>query len=205
MYIPAINAVSNKEEMIAFMQRFSFATIITAKDAMPIATHLPFLVTVKDEAVVLQAHFAKANPHWNDIEKNTSLVIFTEPHAYISPSNYTAEKNVPTWNYIAVHAYGKAKIIDAPEEAMQLIHATIRNYETAYEKQWADLSEAFKTKMLQGIVAFEMEITDLQGKKKLSQNRSATEQQTIMDTLSKSSNTHDQLIAAYMQHNNRTI
>lgn len=204
MYIPAFNASNNKEEIVAFMQRFSFATIITAKDAMPVATHLPFIVTIKDDAIILKAHFAKANQHWQDIEKYTSLVIFSEPHAYISPSNYAGEKNVPTWNYIAVHAYGKVKIIDAPDEAMQLIAATIRNYETAYEKQWDGLPEEFKTKMLHGIVAFEMEITELQGKKKISQNRTAAEQHNIIGTLSKSNNTNEQLIAEYMQHNKTT-
>jgi transcriptional regulator len=201
MYIPSINAANNREESVAFMQRFSFATIITAKDNLPVATHLPFVVTVQNDTVVLTAHFAKANPHWNDIEKYTSLVIFSEPHAYISPTNYNKEMNVPTWNYIAVHAYGKGKIIAEPHKAMQAIESVIDNYETAYKQQWNSFPEEYKNKMLNGIVAFEMVVTDLQAKKKLSQNRTEAEQHKIIETLTKSNDTNAQLIADYMKGN----
>jgi len=201
MYIPSINATNNREEIVAFMQRFGFATIITAKDSLPVATHLPFVVTVQNDRVVLTAHFAKANRHWNDIEKYTSLVIFSEPHAYISPTNYTKEMNVPTWNYIAVHAYGKGRIIAEPHEALLVIESVIDNYEAAYKHQWNSFPEEYKNKMLNGIVAFEIVVTDLQAKKKLSQNRTEEEQYKIIETLSKSNDTNTQLIADYMKEN----
>src|SRR6185312_14593223 len=102
MYIPSFNNLTDRAEIIAFMQRYSFATIITTIDGLPVATHLPFLVKEDDGKVILQAHFAKANPQWKAITESTSLVIFTEPHAYISPTNYETEKVVPTWNYLAV-------------------------------------------------------------------------------------------------------
>src|SRR6185503_6830 len=100
-----INSFTDRQEIISFMQRYSFAAIVTTIDEAPYATHLPFLVKEENNKVILQAHFAKANPQWKEITAKTSLVIFTEPHAYISPSNYETEKVVPTWNYIAVHAY----------------------------------------------------------------------------------------------------
>lgn len=198
MYIPKINAAGNKEETIAFMQRFSFATIITAKNGLPLATHLPFVVTVKEDVVILTAHFAKANEQWQDIEHNKVLVIFSEPHAYISPKNYDKDLNVPTWNYISVHAYGQGKLITATNEVMTVLETTINNYESAYQQQWNSLPEDYKLKMINGIVAFEIAVTDLQAKKKLSQNRTGTEKQNIINSLSKSNDSNEKLIALFM-------
>ena len=198
MYIPKINATSNKEETIAFMQQFSFATIITAKDSLPVATHLPFIVTIKEDKIILTAHFAKANDQWKDIEHNKILVIFSEPHAYISPKNYDTALNVPTWNYISVHAYGQGKLITNAAEVMTVLEATINNYESAYLQQWNNFAEDYKLKMINGIVAFEIVVTDLQAKKKLSQNRTATEKQKIIEQLSKSNDSNEKLIAGFM-------
>ncbi|MBV8388803.1 MAG: FMN-binding negative transcriptional regulator, partial [Mucilaginibacter sp.] len=172
MYIPHFNSFTDGQEIVAFMQRYSFATIVTQIDGLPVATHLPFLVKVENDKLVLQAHFAKANPQWKEIEGNTSLVIFTEPHAYISPNNYEKTENVPTWNYIAVHAYGKACILEDIEQKTTLLKHTITTYESTYLQQWEGLPEQYRLKMMNGIVAFEIEVTDLQAKKKLSQNRS---------------------------------
>jgi transcriptional regulator len=199
MYIPAINLVTDKAEIVAFMQQFSFATIVTAKNSLPVATHLPFVVTINNGTVVLTAHFAKANPQWKDIEDNPVLVIFSEPHAYISPVHYESEQNVPTWNYISVHAYGRGKLITGKNAVMNVLQATINAYEPAYRQQWDGLPEAYQSKTLNGIVAFEIMVDDLQARKKLSQNRTATEKQHIIDSLSKSSNTNEKSLAAFMR------
>src|ERR1035441_6463095 len=105
MYIPSSNLMSDKAEIIEFMKRYSFATIITSKNDNPIATHLPFTITLIEDKVILTSHFANDNEQWKDIEECNILVIFSEPHAYISPSNYDKEQNVPTWNYLTVHCY----------------------------------------------------------------------------------------------------
>lgn len=144
MYIPNINSMTNKTEIVEFMQRFSFATIITAKGGMPAATHLPFLVSTNNEDIVLTSHFAKANEHWNDIENNMVLVIFSEPHAYISPKHYEKVLNVPTWNYISVHAYGKGKLIRETDKVSELLESTINNYELSYKAQWDKLPNDYK-------------------------------------------------------------
>lgn len=201
MYIPKINLLTDRDEIISFMKQFSFATIVTAKDGLPIATHLPFLVITKEGKVMLTSHFAKANEHWQHIEKTSVLVIFTEPHAYISPTHYDKELNVPTWNYIAVHAYGTGKLITGEKATFEVLEATIDTYETTYRKQWNVLPGDYKLKMSKGIVAFDVIVTDLQAKQKLSQNRSGTERNKIIETLSKSSDTNEQLIATYMQRN----
>jgi transcriptional regulator len=199
MYIPKINLTTDKDEIVGFMKRFSFATIITSKDNFPTATHLPFLVTLKGNDVILTSHFAKANEHWQDIENFKNLVIFSEPHAYISTKNYDKELNVPTWNYISIHAYGQGKIITQTEKTFEILEATIEYYEASYKQQWHSFPEDYKLRMSKGIVAFEILITDLQAKKKLSQNRTVTEKEKIMKTLSKSKDTNENLIAGYMK------
>jgi len=199
MYTPKLFDMDNVAEAIAFMQRYSFATIITAKDNMPVATHLPFVIHQKDASVVLCSHFARANEQWMQIEDHPVLVIFSEPHAYISPAHYDKEQSVPTWNYVAVHAYGRGTLIHDTAQAHELLEATIHTFEPAYQTQWNNLPADFKMKMIKGIAAFEIEVTDLQGKKKLSQNKTYIEQQRIIDTLSASPHTVENAIADYMK------
>jgi transcriptional regulator len=201
MYIPKINLLKDKREIVAFMKQFSFATIITAKDNFPVATHLPFLVSIKDDKVVLTSHFAKLNEQWKDIEKNKVFIIFSEPHAYISPKNYDQVLNVPTWNYISVHAYGEGKIITETDKVFKVLESTIDDYEISYKQQWNNLPEEYKLKMSKGIVAFEVVVTDLQAKKKLSQNKTVSEQNNIINSLSKSRNCNEKLIADFMRIN----
>ena len=198
MYIPKLNLETDRDEIVAFMKQFSFATIITSKNNLPEATHLPFLVTLKDDDIILTSHFAKANEHWKDIENNNILVIFSEPHAYISPKHYDNELNVPTWNYISVHVYGKGMLITDTEIIFKVLENTIENYEISYKQQWERLPTAYKLKMASGIVAFNIIVKDLQAKKKLSQNKTQKEKQKIIDTLSKSNDTNEQLLADYM-------
>ncbi len=201
MYIPNINLTTDKLEIVEFMKRFSFATIISSKDNFPTATHLPFVVSSKDEQIVLTSHFAKANEHWQDIENNSVLVIFSEPHAYVSTKNYDKELNVPTWNYIAIHAYGQGQLITDQDKTLEILEATIDNYETEYRQHWDNFPDEYKVKMSKGIVAFEIIVTDLQAKKKLSQNRTDSEQKKIIETLSNIKDTNEILIAEYMRKN----
>ena len=204
MYVPSFNSFPDRQETISFMQKYSFATIVTVVNGVPEATHLPFLVKQENDKILLLSHFAKANPHSNQVVDNISLVVFTEPHAYISPKNYEKEENVPTWNYIAIHAYGKAVIIDAEDKKEELLKHTINYYDVAYMQQWEKLPDHYKSKMMKGIVAFEIEVTDLQAKKKLSQNRTDTERENIIHSLEQSADTNEREIAAYMQKLQKT-
>ncbi len=205
MYIPKINLATDKTELIAFMQQYSFATIVTADAGSPVATHLPFLVSVRDEDIILTSHFAKANLHWQLIADNINLVIFSEPHAYISPRHYDSELNVPTWNYISVHAYGKAQLITNEKRVFEVLDNTICNYENTYKQQYDTLTLEYKTKMAKGIVAFEIAITDLQGKKKLSQNKTKAEQERIIESLAGSNQTNEKDIAVWMKKNRQKL
>jgi transcriptional regulator len=201
MYIPNTYKVTDKAKIVSFMRRFSFATVITSKKDFPIATHLPFIIKEEGDKLLLLSHFARQNEQWKDIEGGTVMVIFNEPHAYISPTNYEKELNVPTWNYVAVHAYGVGHIITQPEDVMALLESTIDNYEAGYREQWNRLPEKYKTGQAMGIVAFKVEVTDLQAKEKLSQNKTRYEQQRIIDNLSASDDTNERVTAEYMKEN----
>lgn len=188
----------DKQEAISFMQKYSFATIVTVANGIPSATHLPFIIEQRGDTVVLISHFAKANHQSADVFGCTPLVIFTEPHAYISPAHYEKELNVPTWNYLAVHAYGNATLIDNKAQVAQILEKTISFYEADYLIQWNSLPDDYKSKMMNGIVAFEIVVDDLQGKSKLSQNRTEQERNNIMSALAKSADKNEQEIADYM-------
>ncbi|QEK50730.1 FMN-binding negative transcriptional regulator [Pedobacter aquae] len=200
MYVSKINLMDDQAESIQFMQKFSFGSIITTINNEPVATHLPFITELRNGKIMITSHFAKVNQQWQSIENNKNLIIFSEPHAYISPKNYEKELNVPTWNYISVHAYGFGKILTDESLAYQVLEKTINFYEADYKKQWDNLPKEYKNKLINGIVAFEIEVLDLQGKKKLSQNRSDIEKQNIINTLSDSHQTHEKLIAEYMNN-----
>ncbi len=199
MYIPLINEMPEKSEIIDFIKQYSFATIINISKEKPLATHLPFIVNDSGGKLTLISHFAKANDQWLCLKDGTSLVIFSEPHAYISPSNYEKNLNVPTWNYIAVHIYGKAKIIDDSFAVRQILEKTILNYEPGYLKQWNDLPEEYKAAMEKGIVAFEIEVEEVQAKKKLSQNKTEVERRNIINHLNNSKLSTEKTIAHYME------
>lgn len=150
----------------------------------------------------MSGHLAKANPQWQVFSQQESLAIFTGPHAYISPDAYEARENVPTWNYIAVHAYGTPRLItlnQSPEQMDQMIEAMVNTYGPTYQKQWESLSERYRTTMMQGIVGFEIVVTRLDGKYKLSQNRSPADQANVAHTLLQSCDPEARATGAAMQ------
>jgi len=196
MYVPKHFQFEDYTEQIAFMKQYSFATIVSIKDHIPIATQLPFQINEHADKLFLSSHFAVANEQAKYIVENTSLVIFSEPHAYISPVHYDKEESVPTWDYIAVHAYGTARIINNEDEKIEVLEQMIKTYDSAYLDQWRGLSDRFKKGMLRGIVAFELEVTDLQGQKKISQNKTAVERERIATYLEKGDNPIEKSIAA---------
>lgn len=199
MYTPNLFKFESDKEKIAFMKQYSFATMITIKENLPLATQLPFYINDLSEKLIVCSHFALANEQTKYIENNTSLLIFSEPHAYISPTHYDKRESVPTWDYIAVHAYGKAKIISGEVEKRQALEQMIQYYEASYLSQWQSLSDRFKKGMMKGIVAFEIEVTDLQGQKKLSQNKTEIEKQRIINHLEHSENTIEKELAHFIK------
>ncbi len=202
MYIPKYNACASEQEAIRFMQRYSFATLISSTSSTPIASHLPVSTYRLSETgpVRISGHFAKANSHWRQLN-GTTLVIFKEPHAYISTKHYETKQSVPTWNYLAVHASGTAKTLNTSEAKQAVLTRMITELEPEYLAQWNQLSPQYKEGMLGGVVAFEIEVEELQFKKKLSQNKSKSERETIIKRLSQSDEPNDTAIATIMAEN----
>jgi transcriptional regulator len=202
VYIPEYFRVRDHEDAIKFMRANPFAILISSTDAGPFATHLPLFVRAEksDEKVVLRGHVAKANPHWRYLEQQPQcLAIFHGPHSYISPSNYTVHESVPTWNYGAVHLYGNAQVFSSPEALQGVLHELIHTFEPAYAAQWASLDEGFRERMLKQIVGFEIEVTKMEAKFKLNQNRSREDQENVITSLEKAEDTTVSGVARLMK------
>jgi len=200
MFIPAHYKLENQQEALDFMKKYSFATIVsTPADGVPVASHIPLTISQRGESIILNGHFAKANNQLANIDGQKVLVIFNEPHAYISPSSYDKFESVPTWNYFAVHAYGVCQLIHDESKAFELLNEMILNYEPAYKTQWDAINTDYKQKMIKGIVTFKIEVDDIQASKKLSQNKTHEERARIIDKLSASGNGVENELAKYMQ------
>ncbi len=168
VYIPNYFRIQDKDEIEGIMQANSFGILVTVQDQLPLATHLPFFYDAEYHA--LFAHMARANSQWQNLDGQTVLVIFSGPHAYISPSWYQVPHMVPTWNYTAVHVYGVATRVDDRNDLMSLMNNLVRVYEPD-SPLLQQTSESFYQNMLQDIVGFRINITDIQATAKLSQNK----------------------------------
>ena len=200
MYIPKFFVETDEENLLAFMREFSFATVVTCQNDQAEATHLPFIIEKRGEKIFLSAHMAKANSQWKQFEDKDVLVIFQEPHAYVSPLLYADQENVPTWNYVAVHAYGKARIFESAEENLSLLEKMVGTFDQNYfQTTWREISDEYKLSRAGAIVAFEIEVSDLQGKKKLNQNKGEEDGRRVIEAFEKSENANEQLIARFMR------
>jgi transcriptional regulator len=196
MYSPAYNRLEDRGELLAFMQANSFAVLVTGTGGTLHASHLPVMVHEQGEDVVLDMHMAKANAQWKEFFDDEVLVVFSGPHAYVSPRWYVEQERVPTWNYAAVHAYGMPKVIaDA-----RLKYENQRRLVAALDPQWLPTFDALRKeyveRMLDGIVNFQIRVTRLETRWKLSQNRSRREQELIAAQLEKSADSAERALAA---------
>jgi transcriptional regulator len=204
MYRPNDFQEDNVAKLVAFMRTNSFATLVSSVNGVPFASHIPLVITHREDGVKLMGHLAKQNLQWQAFGTAESLAIFTGAHAYISPALYEKHESVPTWNYIAVHAYGLPQIItlkDTPESMDKMINDMIDTYETDYKSHWHGLSSGFREGMMNGIVGFEMTVTRLEGKYKLSQNRSQADQQNVSNALLQNSDLAARAVGLEMKQN----
>lgn len=187
MYIPKHFREDDMTKLHAFIQAQSFGALVTQQESgVPLATHLPFILDPERGPYgTLLGHFALGNPQWRTIDEvHEVLVIFQGPHAYITPSWYETTASVPTWNFAAVHAYGVPRILRDEAEVHQLLLAQVKAYEAGFEQPWSyELPNDYIEKLARGIVAFELPLSRLEGKFKLSQNRSTSEQERVIEGL----------------------
>lgn len=179
MYIPRHFAQHDRALVLDVMRAHSFAVLVSADDhRAPFATHLPLIISEREVAgesrVLIEGHFAKGSPHRKYLEASPeAMVIFSGPHAYMSPRVYPDREHVPTWNYLAVHAYGTLQWLPEPSDKDALLKRLIAIHEPGYAEQWRGLSPEFQASLLGAIVAFEIEIENdhLEAKFKLNQAR----------------------------------
>jgi len=173
MYLPKHFEQQDRALALEAMRTHNFAMLVGNDDAgAPFISHLPLVVSERDGEILIEGHVAKPNPHWRYLQARPPvLAVFQGPHAYLSPRMYPDLMRVPTWNYIAVHAYGEAKLVEDPQGKDALLKRLIAIHEPAYAQQWRDLGEEYQLKMLMGIVGFEISVTRLEAKFKMNQHR----------------------------------
>ncbi|MEW6732963.1 MAG: FMN-binding negative transcriptional regulator [Acidobacteriota bacterium] len=202
MYTPKHNREEDINKLYAFMQEHSFATLVSAKENIPKATHLPFIIDIDNGLIKILGHMAKANDQWRDFEYvKDVLVIFQEPHAYISPKHYEKYLSVPTWNYVAVHAYGTIRLFETSTEKLRLIERVIQYYEAEFANRLNSYPEKFIDEKLNAIVAFEVSVNRLESRYKLSQDRTTIEQENIIRELEQTNDKLKTDIAKLMKNN----
>src|SRR5205823_4682909 len=201
MYIPAHFAQPDLAALHDAIERYSFATLVSSAGGELTAGHLPLLLDrTGGESRTLLGHMARANTQWREAAGQQVLAIFAGPHAYISPTWYESSQVVPTWNYVAVHAYGRLEFIEGRAEVESLLARMVAVYE-ASQPQPCRLNEPaeFVERMLRQIVAFRIPITRLEGIWKLNQNRPAEQRQRVMNVLSQRHDENSQAIADLMR------
>ncbi|WP_338651155.1 FMN-binding negative transcriptional regulator [Lysinibacillus sp. Y5S-8] len=204
MYIPKYYKITDFEEIKDFIQNNSFATIVSIRKGKPIAAHIPVLLNKIQDDYYLTGHLAYGNPLWKTFEDvNDLLVIFNGPHAYISSSWYEHE-DVPTWNYQAVHVYGKASLMEG-KELEQDLTSLLEKYEKFRENPvlWDKLSPELLQQEIKGIKGFKIKIDEVQAAYKLSQNRNANDYANIISELYKEQQPQaDALVEAMKKNRN---
>ncbi|MFO2465489.1 FMN-binding negative transcriptional regulator [Pseudomonas sp. 15FMM2] len=206
MYTPRAFVLDDLPEIQQLIQHTRLAQLVTFGKQGLLASHLPLLLN-PDEGPngTLYGHMAKANRQWQDLQDGAeALVIFAGAEAYISPAFYPAKaehgKVVPTWNYLAVHAYGKAQVFSDATRLLELVSALTQRHEAGRAQPWSvsDAPADYIDGMLKAIVGFALPIERLQGKRKLSQNRSAADIAGVRDGLAASPDVRDQTLARFI-------
>lgn len=191
MFTPPVFREDDTGRLIDFARAHAFALMVTSGPSGLGLTHLPFLIDRDaDDRVTLLGHLARANPHWRELETATETrVIFTGPHCYISPRWYAHRRNVPTWNYTAVHMTGRASIFEDPDRLHRAVDRLAAEYEASAADPWRpeDMPEPAFRGMLGGIVGVTVAVESMNGKFKLNQNKTAEDRDLVIEHLSRGS------------------
>ncbi|WP_435020570.1 FMN-binding negative transcriptional regulator [Tundrisphaera sp. TA3] len=200
MYTPASFQMSDPDEIRRFMREHDFATVVTHGEGGMIASHLPLLLDAEaGPHGTLVGHMARANPQWRDIAGD-ALAIFSGPHAYVSPSWYEAPGTVPTWNYLAVHAYGPVQLVEDRDGLHDILARTVFANERHRPQPWSyDPDDPEIGAMLRAIVGFRIEIRRLEGKAKLNQNQPEERRRKVIRALEARADENARAIARCME------
>lgn len=184
MYLPDRFRETDTERILALVEGHPFGMLITAPDGEPYVNHLPFLLYRDGSGIRLLGHMARDNPQWQHFSSEREvLAVFQGPHAYVSP-NWYGSPGVPTWNYAVAHLRGVPRLVEDESELEDLLRAMTRLHEADQPSPWqADLEPERRARLFGMIIGFEIEVTDIQAKFKLSQNRPAEDRRRVADAL----------------------
>lgn len=202
MYTPDAFKVDDMPRLHELMRRYPFALLLTEHDGEIAETHLPFMIDAsRGKQGTLLAHMARANSHWKLFDgRREALVVFTGPHAYISPSWYESPVTVPTWNYAVVHAHGRPTIVDDKARVRAMLERLVAEHEAYVNPPWSTAQAGdYIDDQINYIVAFEMPIERLEGKFKFNQNRSRADQEGVVRALSESDDPMKLAVAEIMR------
>jgi len=196
MYIPKNLKMEGKAEIHNFINEFGFGVIVSKSLT---GTHLPFVLHREEgEHGVLYTHFAKPNRHWKELDGEEVLIIFSGPHSYISPNWYAQPPAVPTWNYAAVHVYGKVSLLN-DSQTLEVVEEVVHKYEPELLVKRDVITNEFRDKLLSGIVGCKIELSNIEGKLKLGQQRKPEDQIGVYNALKNSKDLDAQSLAQYME------
>lgn len=198
MYIPK-DFQMETEFIYQSIEEYPFSVLVSGSENGLVATHIPLLLS--DDKQKLVGHFAKPNPQKESVSKEV-LCIFSGPHCYISPSWYETERAVPTWNFTAVHVKGILNIVDDPEKIQKSLVALVQRFESKDSKyQIESVDTNYIEGLKKGIVPFEIQITHIEGKQKLSQNHSVERRNLVISNLDLLPGENEKAIASLMRKN----
>ncbi len=182
MYIPGAHRIDDPKIIAETLRAHPFMALVSCVDDEPLATHLPLLVE-SDQPLVLVGHMAKANSHWHQFEPGRrAMAILSGPHGYVSPGWYESRPNVPTWNYVSIHAYGEVEIISDSEAALDHLTRMIQTFDpNLAEVDFVGADREFHRSKLAGIVVFKLHVDRIDAKAKLNQNKSELDRIAIRD------------------------
>jgi len=203
MYIPDPNRVDDPAKVRAFIHAHGFATLVTQKDGIPCASHLPVLLDEGEGSHgSLRGHMAQANEQWRQFRPNQEvLCIFHGPHSYISPSWYESKVAVPTWNYATVHVYGFPQTIEDPTVLRKIVVETTAVYESKMTSGGGlELQEDLVAALLKTIVGFSIRITRNEAKFKFGQNRTREDQEAMLSVLASAKDPDSRALAEFIRN-----
>ena len=189
MYLPELFRVEDVAQMHALMRARPFAALVSAGPSGLFASHLPTVLKDDGRHGVIECHLARTNPHCRDLAGGEALMIFQGAEAYITPNWYASKaeggKVVPTWNFAAVHAYGRPEVVTDADWLRRHVTELTAQQERDQPRPWApsDAPASFIDTMLRGIVGFRFAITRLEGKWKMSQNRTPQDREGVVKGL----------------------
>jgi transcriptional regulator len=186
VYLPPVFTETRQEVLLDHIEQNDFALLVSHGPAGLVASHIPFLIERDGEHVRLQGHLARPNPQVAVLAQGGEvLAIFGGPHAYVSPSWYATGPSVPTWNYVDVHVYGRVRLVEDEGWLRDLLSRLSQRHEAGNPEPWQmeELPEHYLRGMLKGVIGFEIAVTRLEGKYKLSQNRPAADRPRVIAAL----------------------